>query len=76
MSDDSRPLAVVTGGARGIGEAIVAELLSLPGTGAVAIDVNAKAIEHESMTRTAARSGLAHPLEAVDHRSRRGAGGD
>ena len=28
MSDDALPVAIVTGGARGIGEAIVAELLS------------------------------------------------
>lgn len=59
MSVDSRPLAIVTGGARGIGGAIVAELLST-GHRVVAIDVNAKAIEH-IVDSDAARSGLLIP---------------
>lgn len=61
MSVESRPLAIVTGGARGIGEAIVAELIST-GHRVVAVDVNAKAIAraHDS---DLARSGLLVPLE-------------
>ena len=61
MSVESRPFAIVTGGARGIGEAIVAELIST-GHRVAAVDVNAKAIagSHDS---EAARSGLLIPVE-------------
>lgn len=61
MSAESLPLAIVTGGARGIGEAIVAELISA-GHRVAAVDVNAKAIasKHDS---DAARSGLLIPVE-------------
>ncbi len=60
MSDD-RPLAVVTGGARGIGEAIVGELVD-SGYRVAVVDVNAKAIAKISEGQ-AARSGLVLPLE-------------
>jgi NAD(P)-dependent dehydrogenase (short-subunit alcohol dehydrogenase family) len=56
-----RPLAVVTGGARGIGEAIVAELIA-NGYRVAVVDVNAKAVEHVR-NLDAARSGLLVPLE-------------
>lgn len=61
MSDDPRPLAVVTGGARGIGEAIVAELVAA-GYRTAVIDVNAKAIARVEGT-DAAREGLVVPLQ-------------
>lgn len=61
MSDDPRPLAVVTGGARGIGEAIVTELVAA-GYRTAVIDVNAKAIAHVEDT-DAARAGLVIALQ-------------
>jgi 3-oxoacyl-[acyl-carrier protein] reductase len=61
VSDDSRPLAVVTGGARGIGEAIVNELV-VAGYCTVVIDVNAKAIARVEGTE-AARTGMVIPLQ-------------
>lgn len=61
MSDDLRPVAVVTGGARGIGEAIVAELIAA-GYRTAVVDVNAKALTRAGDT-DAARAGLLLPLE-------------
>ena len=61
MSADLRPLAVVTGGARGIGEAIVAKLLA-DGYRVAVIDVNAKAIARAREVPEA-RDGLLIPLE-------------
>lgn len=61
MSDDPRPLAVVTGGARGIGEAIAAELVAA-GYRTAVVDVNAKAIARAQDT-DAARAGLLIPLQ-------------
>ena len=61
MSDDQRPLAVVTGGARGIGEVIVAELVAA-GYRIAVIDVNVKAITRVEDT-AAARAGLVIPLQ-------------
>lgn len=61
MSDDQRLLAVVTGGARGIGEAIVAELVAA-GYRTAVVDVNAKAITRVEDT-AAARAGLVIPLQ-------------
>ncbi|MCV6966237.1 short-chain dehydrogenase [Mycobacterium intermedium] len=61
MSAEARPLAVVTGGARGIGEAIVAELISA-GHRVIAMDINAKAIARAGDSDVA-RSGLLIPLE-------------
>lgn len=61
VSDDSRPLAVVTGGARGIGEAIVAELIAT-GHRVAALDINSKAIAH-ARDSDAARNGLLLPVE-------------
>lgn len=68
MSDDRR-LAVVTGGARGIGEAIVAELVAQNYRVAV-IDVNAKAIARARETDSA-RSGsvVAIELSITDRRA-------
>ncbi|OBI67233.1 SDR family NAD(P)-dependent oxidoreductase [Mycobacterium sp. E796] len=60
MSGDSRPLAVVTGGARGIGESIVAALMC-SGHRVAAIDVNAKAIARAEDSDEA-RSGLLVPM--------------
>lgn len=60
MSDDRR-LAVVTGGARGIGEAIVAELVEEKYRVAV-VDVNAKAIARTRETDSA-RAGSVLPIE-------------
>ncbi len=60
MSGDSRPLAVVTGGARGIGESIVAALIC-GGHRVAAIDVNAKAIGRANDTDEA-RAGLLVPM--------------
>lgn len=60
VSAEARPLAVVTGGARGIGEAIVAELISA-GHRVVVVDINAKAIARASDS-DAARAGLLIPL--------------
>ncbi len=60
MSVESRPLAVVTGGARGIGEAIVAELVST-GHRVAAVDINAKAIARAQVC-DAARSGDLIPM--------------
>jgi 3-oxoacyl-[acyl-carrier protein] reductase len=54
-------LAVVTGGARGIGEAIVAELIA-SGYRVAAVDVNAKAV-HNARNLDTAHSGLLVPLE-------------
>ena len=56
MPDKSRPVAVVTGGARGIGESIVAELIAA-GYRTAVIDVNAKAIARAQESE-AARDGL------------------
>ena len=56
MSDESRPVAVVTGGARGIGESIVAELIAA-GYRTAVIDVNANAIARAQESE-AARDGL------------------
>lgn len=61
MSDDIRPVAVVTGGARGIGESIVAELIAA-GYRTAVVDVNAKAIARVCDTDSA-RNGLLIPLE-------------
>lgn len=61
MSDDPRPVAVVTGGARGIGEAIVTELIAA-GYRTAVVDVNAKALARAGDT-DAARAGLLLPLE-------------
>lgn len=44
MPSDSRPLAIVTGGARGIGRAIVDALIAA-GHRVAALDINAKALE-------------------------------
>lgn len=60
MSGEQR-LAVVTGGARGIGEAIVAELVAASYCVAV-VDVNAKAIARTRDTE-AARTGSVVPVE-------------
>lgn len=60
MSGDSRPLAVVTGGARGIGESIVAELIR-SGHRVAAIDVNAKAIAR-AQDSDEARAGSLVPM--------------
>jgi NAD(P)-dependent dehydrogenase (short-subunit alcohol dehydrogenase family) len=60
VSDEPRPVAVVTGGARGIGEAIATELISV-GHRVAVIDVNAKAIGRAEDTQ-AARTGLLIPL--------------
>jgi len=61
VSAEPRPLAVVTGGARGIGEAIVAELIA-SGYRVAAVDVNTKAIA-QAEGLDAARAGLLVPLE-------------
>lgn len=55
------PVAVVTGGARGIGEAIVDELISAGHRTAV-VDVNAKAIAR-ARDSDAARAGMLIPVE-------------
>lgn len=60
VSAEARPLAIVTGGARGIGEAIVAELIST-GHRVVVVDINAKAIARAGDS-DAARAGLLIPL--------------
>ncbi len=60
MSVESRPLAVFTGGARGIGEAIVAELSST-GHRVAAVDINATAIARAQVC-DAARSGDLIPM--------------
>ncbi|MEB4212178.1 SDR family oxidoreductase [Mycobacterium sp. 94-17] len=72
MSAESHPLAIVTGGGRGIGAAIVTELIST-GHRVAAIDVNAKAIEKIGDS-DAARQGLLIPVlisitdrDAVEH---------
>ncbi|MCF6390542.1 SDR family oxidoreductase [Mycobacterium sp. MBM] len=57
----SRPLAVVTGGARGIGEAIVTELVTA-GYRVAVVDVNKKAIARARDT-AAARAGSLLPVE-------------
>jgi 3-oxoacyl-[acyl-carrier protein] reductase len=61
VSDDARPVAVVTGGARGIGESIVAELITA-GFRTAVVDVNAKAIARAWDTADA-REGNLIPLE-------------
>jgi NAD(P)-dependent dehydrogenase (short-subunit alcohol dehydrogenase family) len=61
VSDDARPVAVVTGGARGIGETI-AEALIGAGYRTAVIDVNAKAIAR-AQESDAARAGLLVPLQ-------------
>ena len=58
---DDLPLAVVTGGARGIGEAIVAELVTT-GHRVAVVDVNPKAIARTQET-DGARAGLVVPVE-------------
>lgn len=72
MSVESRPLAVVTGGVRGIGEAIVAELISA-GHRVAAVDINTKAIARAQVC-DAAHSGDLIPMNlsitdrgAVEH---------
>ena len=59
MLDDALPVAVVTGGARGIGEAIVAALIAA-GYRTAVVDVNAKAIARAHDTDSA-RAGLLIP---------------
>jgi 3-oxoacyl-[acyl-carrier protein] reductase len=61
MSDSDCPLAVVTGGARGIGESIVNELIAA-GFRTAVIDVNSKAIARVRDTE-GARAGMLIPLE-------------
>jgi NAD(P)-dependent dehydrogenase (short-subunit alcohol dehydrogenase family) len=61
VSAESPSLAVVTGGARGIGEAIVTELVSA-GHRVAVIDINAKAIARVRDSEYA-RSGLVIPVE-------------
>lgn len=61
MSDDPRPVAVVTGGARGIGETIADALINT-GYRTAVIDVNAKAIAG-AQDSDAARAGLLVPLQ-------------
>ena len=61
MLDDALPVAVVTGGARGIGEAIVAALIAA-GYRTAVVDVNAKAIARAHDTDSA-RAGLLIPLQ-------------
>ncbi|WP_101947819.1 SDR family NAD(P)-dependent oxidoreductase [Mycobacterium sp. 3519A] len=61
MSDDRLPVAVVTGGARGIGEAIVTALIGA-GYRTAVVDVNPKAIAR-CMDSDVARAGLIVPLE-------------
>lgn len=58
---DDLPLAVVTGGARGIGEAIVSEMVTT-GHRVAVIDVNPKAIAKTRET-DCARAGLVIPVE-------------
>lgn len=72
VSDEVRPVAVVTGGARGIGEAIV-ETLITAGYRTAVVDVNAKAIAR-AQASDAARDGQLVPLllsitdrQAVEH---------
>lgn len=60
MSGESRPVAVVTGGARGIGEAIVTELIA-QGYLVAVVDVNVKALQRAAEL-DAARAGLLVPL--------------
>ncbi len=61
FSQDQRPVAVVTGGARGIGESICDELIDA-GYRVAAVDVNAKAIA-KCLETESARAGLLLPLE-------------
>ena len=58
---DEKPLAVVTGGARGIGEAIVDELVAT-GHRVAVVDVNAKALARLADS-PAAQSGAVLPIE-------------
>lgn len=61
MPAESRPLAIVTGGARGIGEAIVDTLVAA-GHRVAAVDINAKALER-IRTSEYARSGQLIPVQ-------------
>ncbi|KUI21598.1 short-chain dehydrogenase [Mycobacterium sp. GA-1285] len=61
MSDEMRPVAVVTGGARGIGEAIAGALIEA-GYRTAVIDVNEKAIAR-AQASDAARDGGLIPLQ-------------
>jgi NAD(P)-dependent dehydrogenase (short-subunit alcohol dehydrogenase family) len=61
VSAESRPVAVVTGGARGIGESIVDALIDA-GYRVAVIDVNTKAVARAADTN-AAREGLLLPLQ-------------
>lgn len=61
MSGEERPVAVVTGGARGIGESIVTKLIA-SGYRTVVIDVNAKALARAAGT-AAASDGLLLPRQ-------------
>jgi 3-oxoacyl-[acyl-carrier protein] reductase len=58
---ESRPLAIVTGGARGIGEAIVDTLITA-GHRVAAVDINAKALERIRASEYA-RSGQLCPVQ-------------
>lgn len=60
MSDEARPVAVVTGGARGIGEAIATALIDA-GYRTAVVDVNEKAIARAAAS-PAARAGSLLPL--------------
>lgn len=61
MPAESRPLAIVTGGARGIGEAIVDALVAA-GHRVAAVDINAKALERIRASEFA-RSGHLIPVQ-------------
>ncbi|MFV8318573.1 SDR family NAD(P)-dependent oxidoreductase [Mycobacterium sp. 23] len=61
MPAESRPLAIVTGGARGIGEAIVDALVAA-GHRVAAVDINAKALERIRASEYA-RSGHLIPVQ-------------
>ncbi len=61
MSGEARPVAVVTGGARGIGESIVSRLIAA-GYRLAVVDVNEKALGKAAHS-DAAREGLLVPLQ-------------